>query len=145
VPDCALYLLGKITDLCDTTSPAGFKEGGALSGVGGGTTFKIRPQTLRQSAQDGKKGGCDSTWQVLWTDDLVWAKAWETSDSGKGLQDQLKGCALLPDTWHFEYRLGSDGREWTVRFRTGVFQRGCVAHAGLSAGAPSGFGCRGTG
>lgn len=64
---------------------------------------------------------------------------------GSGLKGQIDDCALLPKTWDFQYGLGSDGREWTAKFRTGVFQRHCVGEAGKEAGAPSDYGCRGSG
>lgn len=71
--------------------------------------------------------------------------SWDSSDHGSALYGQLKGCAILPDTWHFDYGLGDDGREWTAKFRTGVFQKKCVGHAGNAAGAQTGFGCNGSG
>lgn len=75
----------------------------------------------------------------------MWGKAWAANDWGDGLKDQLEGCALLPNTWSFEYGLGLDGREWTAEFRTGLFQRHCVGDAGKTAGAPSDLGCGGSG
>jgi hypothetical protein len=58
-----------------------------------------------------------------------------SADLGDALKGQLKGCALLSDTWHFDYRLGDDGHKWTPKFRTGVFQKKCTGYAVKSAGA----------
>ncbi|KAI0840949.1 hypothetical protein F5Y06DRAFT_308585 [Hypoxylon sp. FL0890] len=69
----------------------------------------------------------------------------QPSNNGQELQNQLKGCALLPDTWSFSYGLGSDGREWTAKFRTGVFQKNCVGNAVKTAGGFKDFGCGGSG
>ncbi|RBR26811.1 uncharacterized protein FIESC28_00392 [Fusarium coffeatum] len=67
------------------------------------------------------------------------------SDYGESLKAELKGCALLPDAWNFVYGLGDDGREWTARFRTGVFQKKCVGDAvGMASGFGE-FGCEGSG
>lgn len=68
----------------------------------------------------------------------------DSVDHGEGLKTQLGDCALLPNTWNFDYGLGSDGREWTAKFRTGVFQKRCVGNAVKSAGAPN-AGCSGSG
>lgn len=68
----------------------------------------------------------------------------DSADHGDGLKKQLGGCALLPNTWSFSYGLGSDGREWTAAFRTGVFQKKCVGDAVKGAGAPN-AGCSGSG
>ena len=144
--DCVRYLLGDITDGCDGNDPANpenYKGGGSIrvSEV----NYRIEPQTLRQPASKGKQGGCSTTWQALFNDNWVWGHGFESDDWGAALKAQLQICALLPGTWDFQYGLGSDGREWTAKFRTGIWQRGCVGHAGQRAGAPSGFGCSGTG
>ncbi|KAI3576233.1 peptidase S8/S53 domain-containing protein [Fusarium oxysporum f. sp. albedinis] len=62
-------------------------------------------------------------------------------DHGEELKKEVKGCALLPDTWKFTYGLGDDGREWTARFRTGVFQKQCVGNAVGKASGFGNFGC----
>ncbi|KAH7194399.1 peptidase S8/S53 domain-containing protein [Fusarium oxysporum] len=66
-------------------------------------------------------------------------------DHGEELNKQIKGCALLPDTWKFTYGIGDDGREWTARFRTGVFQKRCVGNAVGKASGFGDFGCAGSG
>jgi hypothetical protein len=40
----------------------------------------------------------------------------------KALKNQMDDCALLPGTWCFAYGVGDDGREWTAKSLTGVFQ-----------------------
>lgn len=67
-----------------------------------------------------------------------------TRSFGHSLKE-IKGCALLPDTWKFTYGLGDDGREWTARFRTGVFQKECVGNAVGKASGFGNFGCAGSG
>lgn len=144
--DCVKYLSGNIIDGCDgndPNNPENFKGGGRM--IVGETTYQVQPQILRQLPQDGKKGGCDSSYKFLFNEYVIWGKAWATNDWGAGLKGQIDDCALLPKTWDFQYGLGSDGREWTAKFRTGVFQRHCVGEAGKEAGAPSDYGCRGSG
>lgn len=75
----------------------------------------------------------------------MWGHGFASSDFGAALENQIQGCALLPDTWSFQYELGSDGREWTAKFWIGVFQRGCVGHAAILVGTPLDFGCGGSG
>jgi hypothetical protein len=134
--DCETHLL-TITDGCDgndPNNPANYKEGGLFTV--GSNKYHIDPQALRQPASDGLKGGCDSSYKALYNEYTLW---------GAGLQTQLKGCALLPNTWSFAYGLGSDGREWTAKFRTGVFQKKCAGDAGKTASGIGNFGCSGTG
>lgn len=59
------------------------------------------------------------------------------------MKGQVDDCALFPDTWFFEYGNGDDGREWTAKFRTGVFQKHCVGEAIKEAGGTDG--CDGPG
>ncbi|KAK5653808.1 hypothetical protein OQA88_7966 [Cercophora sp. LCS_1] len=144
--ECVDKLLGGVIDGCDgndPSNPENVKGGGKLTA--GEVVYEVEPVTLRQSHEGGKAGACDSTYKVLFNDYVMWGKGWAGSDTGEELKGQVDDCALLPGTWFFEYGLGSDGREWTAKFRTGVFQRGCVGQAGLEAGAPPGFGCGGSG
>lgn len=146
--DCERYLLAEITDGCDRNDPTGYpanyKGGGNLKLVGG-LEFRIEPQAVRQPAVKGLRGGCDSTWNLYFNEYVMWGHGWANNDFGEGLREQIAACALLPDTWDFQYGLGSDGREWTAKFRTGVFQRGCVASAGKESGANQNLACNGTG
>ncbi|KAH6679328.1 hypothetical protein B0J14DRAFT_686360 [Halenospora varia] len=144
--DCKMYLLSILTDGCDANdpkNPENYKGGGkeTIDNV----IYEMQPNDLRQPAEKGKQGGCSSSYKALFNDNWVWGHGWDDADHGDALKDQLKGCALLPDTWHFDYGLGDDGREWTAKFRTGVFQRKCVGHAAISAGAPPSLSCSGSG
>ncbi|KAH6679331.1 hypothetical protein B0J14DRAFT_686368 [Halenospora varia] len=144
--DCKKYLLDIIVDACDPNdpnNPENYKGGGSMKV--GDVTYRVNPQALRQPAADGKKGGCSSTYKVLYNENWIWGHGFANADHGDALKHALGGCALLPDTWDFQYGLGDDGREWTAKSRTGVFQRKCVGHAGTSAGAPGSFGCSGSG
>ncbi|KAI0013932.1 peptidase S8/S53 domain-containing protein [Xylariaceae sp. FL0662B] len=144
--DCTRDLLGDLIDGCDANDPKdpeNYKGGGSIKV--GEVTYRITPARLRQSADKGRQGGCSSTYKLAFNEYSVWGSGWATSDFGNALKDQIYDCALLPDTWRFEYGLGDDGREWTAGFRTGVFQRGCVGQAGKEAGAPEDFGCSGSG
>jgi hypothetical protein len=50
---------------------------------------------------------------------------------------------LITQYMELTYGLGSDGREWTATFRTGVFQKKGISDAMKSAGAPN-AGCSGS-
>lgn len=146
VDDCVKYLLGNVIDGCDgndPNNPANFKGGGTMTT--GDVKYDVQPKTLRQPPKGGIQGGCDSTYKVFWNEYVMWGRGWATHDGGVSLNSQVDDCALLPRTWSFQYGLGSDGREWTAKFRTGVFQRHCVGSAGKEAGAPSNFKCGGSG
>ncbi|KAI1142332.1 SGNH hydrolase-type esterase domain-containing protein [Hypoxylon sp. FL0543] len=142
--DCVRLLLTRLVDGCDGNdpkNPMNWKGGGRA--VKGKVTYEVTPITLRQPPPTSPGGKCDSTYKALFNEYTVWGVGWESIDSGSKLKGQLGGCALLPDTWSFSYGLGSDGREWTAKFRTGVFQKGCVGNAIKSAGG--GFSCGGSG
>lgn len=143
--DCIKYLMMAV-DGCDPSSevnPANYKAGGLITI--GGDRYRVSPGTLRSAAEKGKQAGCDSAYKVFFNEYWVWGHGWASSDNGKSLQDEVKGCALLPDTWSFEYGLGDDGREWTAKFRTGVFQKSCVGNALKTAAGIDGVGCHGSG
>ncbi|KAJ3466795.1 hypothetical protein MRS44_004359 [Fusarium solani] len=123
--------------------PANYKAGGLITI--GGDRYRVSPGTLRSAAEKGKQAGCDSAYKVFFNEYWVWGHGWASSDNGKSLQDEVKSCALLPDTWSFEYGLGDDGREWTAKFRTGVFQKSCVGNALKTAAGIDGVGCHGSG
>lgn len=142
--DCAKYLMMAV-DGCDNPSganPANYKGGGVTTV--GGSTYRVSPGSLRAAAEDGKQAGCDSTYKVLFNEYWVWGHGWASSDNGESPLDELKGCAPLPDTWSFEYGLGDDGREWTAKFRTGVFQKSCVGNA-VSRASGIDLSCKGSG
>lgn len=145
--DCTKYLLQEITDGCDGDdqkgNPENFKGGGFFSV--GDVTYRITPTTLRQPPGNGKRGGCDCTYNFADTTCVIWGGGWSGADTGSALKHQLAGCALFPTGWSFDYGLGSDGREWTAHAETGIGQRDCVGHAGVSAGGPSEFVCHGNG
>jgi len=111
----------------------------------GDLTYQVHPQSYRQPAADGKTGGYHSSYKFLWNEYTMWGHGFANVDHGSALKNAVEGCALLPQTWDFQYGFGDNGREWTAKFRTGVFQKKCVGHAGASAGAPGGFGCSGSG
>ncbi|CZR66019.1 uncharacterized protein PAC_15919 [Phialocephala subalpina] len=143
--DCEKHFL-EITDGCDgndPNNPANYKGGGVFKD--GNYKYHIDPQAPRQPASDGKKGGCDSSYKVLYNECTLWGHGWDSADYGEALEKEVKGCALLPDTWSFSYGMGDDGREWTAKFRTGVFQKKCTGHAGKTASGIDNFGCSGIG
>lgn len=143
--DCGTHLLA-ITNDCDRNdpnNPANYKGGGLFTvGI---NKYNINLQALCQPASDGVKGGCDSSYKALYNDYTLWGAGWDSADYGAGLQTQVKGCALLPNTWSFSYGLGSDRREWTAKFCTGVFQKKCTGNAGKTASGIGNFDCSGTG
>jgi hypothetical protein len=148
IDNCERWMLAEITDGCDgnnpTGNPANYKGGGDLV-LFPNITFRIEPQTVRQPAVKGVQGSCDSTYKFYFNDYVMWGHGWASDDFGEGLKGQIAACALLPNTWDFQYGLGSDGREWTAKFRTGVFQRRCVTAAAKESGANENFGCNGSG
>ncbi|KAI1142334.1 subtilisin-like protein [Hypoxylon sp. FL0543] len=143
--DCAKYLMLAV-DGCDGNNPKNpenYKGGGSVAV--GPVTYRVTPQALRQPSENGEQAGCDSSYKALFNEYTVWGHGFDSDDNGNGLQNQLKGCALLPDTFSFSYGLGSDGREWTAKFRTGVFQKSCVGNAVKSASGLKNFSCSGSG
>ncbi|EHK97231.1 putative Subtilisin-like protease 2 [Glarea lozoyensis 74030] len=143
--ECEAHFMDLI-DNCDgndANNPMNYKAGGLVTV--GTNKYHITPEKPRQPASAGVKGDCDSTYKVYFNDYVVWGHGWDSADNGETLKQQVKGCALLPDTWSFAYGLGDDGREWTAKFRTGVFQKKCVGHAGKTASGMEDFGCSGSG
>ncbi|KAG9228985.1 hypothetical protein BJ875DRAFT_446379, partial [Amylocarpus encephaloides] len=143
--DCEKHFL-ELIDGCDGNDPKNslnYKAGGVFTG--GKSIYRMDPQSPRQPASNGKKGGCDSSYKLLYNEYTVWGQGWDSADHGDALKNEVKGCALLPDTWSFSYGNGDDGREWTAKFRTGVFQKKCTGHAGKSASGIDNFGCGGSG
>ena len=111
--------------------------------MNGEVEYEVTLVTERQPSDQELVSGCDSTYKFLWNEYVVWGGGWAGGDWGKTLRDQVDDCALLPDTWSFEYCTGDDGREWTAKFRTGIFQKKCVASATEEAGGVKG--CSGSG
>jgi len=144
---CVRYLLGDVTDACyfPDDNPANYKAGGAATL--GGVTYAIEPQTQRQPAGVEGGSGCDSTYGFLHNSYVVWGRGWAGDDFGQNFQDEMAGhaCAPRAGTWRFEYGLGSDGREWTARFRTDAYKKACVSWSAKHAGAPDDFTCHGSG
>ena len=137
-------LLGKVVDECDSSpvdNPANWKGGGRVKK--GEVTYDVSPVSLRGPYTTAKGGGCDSTYKVFWNEYVVWGNGWSANDWGKALRDQVDDCALFSHTWSFEYGTGSDGREWTAKFQTGIWQKGCVGNAIKEAGGTNA--CNGSG
>jgi hypothetical protein len=148
IPDtdiCIRFLLGLIIDGCDAddpNDPMNWKGGGSVHV--GEMTYYANPAAVRQPAPKTPGGGCSTTWDALYDQVWIWGNGWSGYDWGSTLQTELKGCALLPNTFHFSYGLGSDGREWTATARTGIWEKKCVAGAVKAAGGPQ-TSCSGTG
>ncbi|KAB5531313.1 hypothetical protein GE09DRAFT_1251915 [Coniochaeta sp. 2T2.1] len=142
---CIRYLLGELVDACyhPADNPANYKAGGTA--ILGDVTFKIEPQANRQDTRPGVDMGCSSAYKGFYNEYWVWGHGFASDDWGENLENQLKGCALFPNTWGFGYGLGDNGREWSVHFKTGVFQKHCVGNALHTAGAPADKWCSGSG
>ncbi|KAF4420374.1 Subtilisin [Fusarium acutatum] len=123
--------------------PSDYKGGGQT--IVDDATYEVYPGFLRSASRCGKQAGCDSTYEFTFNEYRVWGHGWANSDHGEALKKEIKGCALLPDTWKFTYGIREDGREWTARFRTGVFQKSCVGNAVGKASGIDDFGCAGSG
>ncbi|KAI9157900.1 hypothetical protein HJFPF1_05884 [Paramyrothecium foliicola] len=141
---CVYMMRDRIVDGCDTHSNDA-KAGGRVSTSDIAVTYNVFPRAMRQPAHDSEKSDCRSSYRALYNEYNVWGSGWAESDWGESIKREIKGCALLPGTWDFNYGLGDDGREWSLWFRTGVFQKGCVGRAIRSAGAPNFNGCSGSG
>ncbi|KAK2473022.1 hypothetical protein H9L39_15197 [Fusarium oxysporum f. sp. albedinis] len=138
--DCVKYLMMTVDDCYRIDNdPSNYKGGGQT--IIGDATYEVYPGSLRSPSRYGKQAGCDSTYKFSFNEYWVWGHGWASSDHGEELKKEVKGCALLPDTWKFTYGLGDDGREWTARFRTGVFQKQCVGNAVGKASGFGNFGC----
>jgi Alpha-galactosyl-binding fungal lectin len=142
---CTRFLLGLVIDGCDTDNqndPMNWKSGGSVQVDK--MTYHVQPAVVRQPAPKSPGAGCSSTYDGLYDQHWIWGNGWGGYDWGSALEEQLKGCARLPSTFHVSYGLGGDGREWTAMVRTGIWQKGCVGHAIKSAGGPE-TKCTGTG
>ncbi|KAF4628357.1 hypothetical protein G7Y89_g9796 [Cudoniella acicularis] len=93
----------------DPQNPANYKGGGTETI--GNIVYTIQPQALRQSADKGVQYACDSSYKLLFNEYTVWGHGFHSADHGDRLKTQLGGCALLPNTWNFDYGLGSDGAQ----------------------------------
>ncbi|PMD34303.1 hypothetical protein L207DRAFT_547542 [Hyaloscypha variabilis F] len=69
--DCTNYLLGAITEECDTSSPPPNYKGGGTETIGN-VVYSIQPQNVRQPAAKGLQYGCDSTYKVVFNEYTVW-------------------------------------------------------------------------
>ncbi|KAF5716253.1 peptidase S8 S53 domain-containing protein [Fusarium globosum] len=144
VTDCVKYLMMTMYNCYRVDNdPSDYKGGGQT--IVGDATYEVYPGSLRSPSRYGKQAGCDSTYKFTFNEYWVWGHGWASSDHGEALKEEIKGCALLPDTWKFTYGIGEDGREWTARFRTGGFQKSCVSNAVGKASGIGDFGCAGSG
>ncbi|CVK85493.1 uncharacterized protein FPRN_06630 [Fusarium proliferatum] len=144
VTDCVKYLMMTMYNCYRVDNdPSDYKGGGQT--IVGDATYEVYPGSLRSPSRYGKQAGCDSTYKFTFNEYWVWGHSWASSDHGEALKEEIKGGALLPDTWKFTYGIGEDGREWTARFRTGVFQKSCVSNAVGKASGIGDFGCAGSG
>ncbi|TGO55961.1 hypothetical protein BCON_0084g00290 [Botryotinia convoluta] len=83
----------------------------------------------------------------------IWGYKWDTSKLddggdylyGNGLLNQLGGCGTI-SKWKFKNMTvdASNPYEWHASGQTTIWQKGCIEHAIVSAGAPAGS-CSGTG
>jgi Alpha-galactosyl-binding fungal lectin len=141
---CSRFMLGLVVDGCDAkfkdpNNPMNWKGGGSVTVDQ--MAFHVDPVAARKPPPKSPGGGCSSTYDAAFSQHWIWGNGWGGFDGGEALHNALKTCAILPDTFHMSYGLGSDGREWTVKVRTGVFQKGCVGHALERAGGPKDVKC----
>lgn len=71
IEDCKNYLLGILIDGCDVANhPENYKGGGkqTIDDV----VYEIQPSSLRQPAEKGKQGGCDSTYKLVFNEYTIW-------------------------------------------------------------------------
>ncbi|KAG4255894.1 hypothetical protein FPRO04_11513 [Fusarium proliferatum] len=108
VTDCVKYLMMTMYNCYRVDNdPSDYKGGGQT--IVGDATYEVYPGSLRSPSRYGKQAGCDSTYKFTFNEYWVWGHSWASSDHGEALKEEIKGCALLPDTWKFTYGIGEDG------------------------------------
>ncbi|RBA20688.1 alkaline serine protease Alp1 [Fusarium proliferatum] len=108
VTDCVKYLMMTMYNCYRVDNdPSDYKGGGQT--IVGDATYEVYPGSLRSPSRYGKQAGCDSTYKFTFNEYWVWGHGWASSDHGEALKEEIKGCALLPDTWKFTYGIGEDG------------------------------------
>ncbi|TGO37050.1 hypothetical protein BHYA_0107g00150 [Botrytis hyacinthi] len=96
---------------------------------------------------------CHTQYKLVLDTFNVWGHKWDTSKlddggdylHGNGLLNQLGRCGTI-SKWNLENMTvdASNPYEWHTSSQTTIWQKGCVEHANVSTGAPSGS-CSGTG
>ena len=89
---------------------------------------------------------CHTQWKAVLDSFDIYGYDWDESKldagggyfDGTGLLTQLRGCSAVT-RWKFENLTISDTQpyQWHASGQTTVFQKSCIEHAMLSAGAPS--------
>ncbi|KAF5687747.1 subtilisin [Fusarium circinatum] len=121
VSDCIKYLMMTVDDCYHVDNDPPDNKGGGLTIVGD-ATYEVYPGSLRSPSRYGKQAGCDSTYKFTFNEYWVWGHGWASSDHGGAVKKEIKGYALLPDTWKFTYSIGEDGLGKT----SGIDDFGCA-------------------
>ncbi|OQN97930.1 hypothetical protein B0A48_16234 [Cryoendolithus antarcticus] len=88
---------------------------------------------------------CHTQYKLVLDTFDIWGSNWDASklgDNGAGLHGQLSGCAEVTK-WKFE--TASDPWQFHASGQITIWQQTCIEHAMVSAGAPEGSQCSGTG
>ena len=80
---------------------------------------------------------------IGWDPDLLHES--DAPGSGNGLLERLRGCSVVTG-WTFTDLTSDASSPWQFHAsgRTTIWQKKCIGHAMVSAGAPSGSGCSGS-
>jgi hypothetical protein len=120
-------------------------------GLLGGILSAIEP--MASNLINGPREQCDTSYKFLWDTFNIYGYKWDESKldagggymSGNGLLKQLRGCSDVTD-WSFKNLTVGNNQpyEWHASGRTTIWQKTCIEHAMLSAGA-SADSCSGSG
>ncbi|KAK6437943.1 putative peptidase S8 [Oleoguttula sp. CCFEE 5521] len=92
---------------------------------------------------------CHTQYKLVLDTFDIWGSNWDDAKfgvDGAGLHDQLSGCAEVTK-WKFDPQTPTDNSPWEfhVSGQITIWQQTCIEHAMVSAGAPDGSQCSGTG
>ena len=137
------------------TTSASATTGSPLNRVGaafmGGVFSALAPEVSQLI--NGPREKCNTNYKFLWDTFDIYGYKWDESKldagggylSGNGLLTQLRGCSDITK-WSFQNMTVGDNQpyEWHASGRTTIWQKNCIEHAMLSAGA-SADSCSGSG
>ena len=128
----------------DPENPMNWKAGGSLQVDK--VEYLIVPVASRPTAPKNTWAHCDTRYDFLYDSYWIQGGGWGTLDGGKGLMDNLNGCA--GSAYDFKYEPDGEGKtpqEWSLSGRSPIWKKGCITDAIKAAGGPSDIGCSGNG
>nr|OQO32191.1 hypothetical protein B0A51_00560 [Rachicladosporium sp. CCFEE 5018] len=128
-----MSLIGQIASL--TATPTTF----ATSAAPPTTTTAPPPPPPTES--------CHTQYKLVLDTFDIWGSNWDVAklgDAGSGLHDQISGCAEITK-WKYEAQPSESTWQFHASGQITIWQQTCIEHAMVSAGAPEGSQCSGTG